>query len=38
MYYKHDLEYTYPSRSDEHMIDVKHLRDVDLNESYPYLQ
>ncbi|MBQ1223220.1 MAG: 1-acyl-sn-glycerol-3-phosphate acyltransferase, partial [Oscillospiraceae bacterium] len=38
MYYKHDLNYTYPSRSDEHMIDVKHLRDVDLNESYPYLQ
>ena len=38
MYYKHNLNYTYPSRSDEHMIDVKHLRDVDLNESYPYLQ
>ena len=38
MYYKHNLEYDYPSRSDEHMIDVKHLRDVDLDEAYPYLQ
>ena len=38
MYYKHDLDYTYPSRSDEHMINVKHLRDVNLDENYPYLQ
>jgi len=28
----------YPERSDEHMIDVKHLRDVNLDTNYPYLQ
>lgn len=38
MYYKHDLDYRYPERCDEHMITVKHLRDVKLDESYPYLQ
>ena len=38
MYYRHDLHYNYPEKSDEHMISVKHLRDVDLNEEYPYLQ
>ena len=38
MYYKHDLDYRYPQRCDEHMIDVKHLRDVNLDENYPYLQ
>ena len=38
MYYRHNLDYTYPERSDEHMIDVKHLRDVNLDTQYPYLQ
>ena len=38
MYYRHDLPYEYPDRSDEHMITVKHLRDVTLDENYPYLQ
>ncbi|MBR4941262.1 MAG: 1-acyl-sn-glycerol-3-phosphate acyltransferase [Clostridia bacterium] len=38
MYYRHQLDYKYPEKSDEHMIDVKHLRDVDLNLDYPYLQ
>ena len=38
MYYRHDLDYVYPDKSDEHMITVPHLRDVDLNEDYPYLQ
>ena len=38
MYYRHDMDYVYPAQSDQHMIDVRHLRDVDLNEDYPYLQ
>ena len=38
MYYRHDLDYQYPERPDEHMIDVAHLRDVVLDEKYPYLQ
>ena len=38
MYYRHDLDYVYPDQSDQHMITVPHLRDVDLNEDYPYLQ
>ena len=38
MYYKHNLDYTYPEKCDEHMIHVKHLRDVHLDEDYPYLQ
>ena len=36
MYYKKDLGYVYPDRSDEHMIEVKHLRDIHLDEHYPY--
>ena len=38
MYYRHDLDYDYPERSDAHMITVKHLRDVELDVNYPYLQ
>ncbi len=38
MYYRHNLHYEYPQKCDEHMIDVKHLRDVNLDENYPYLQ
>lgn len=38
MYYRHDLPYKYPEKCDEHMISVKHLRDVKLDENYPYLQ
>lgn len=38
MYYRHNLPYEYPARCDQHMIDVPHLRDVDLDENYPYLQ
>ena len=37
MYYKKDLGYKYPDRSDEHMITVKHLRDTHFDEHYPYL-
>lgn len=36
MYYRHDLDYEYPERCDEHMITVKHLRDVSVDEQYPY--
>ena len=37
MYYKEDLGFVYPERSDEHMIDVKHLRDCNFDENYQYL-
>lgn len=37
MYYKEDLGYVYPDRSDEHMIKVKHLRDTHFDEHYQYL-
>ena len=38
MYYRHNLPYKYPEKCDEHMISVKHLRDVNLDVNYPYLQ
>ena len=38
MYYRHNLNYQYPERSDEHMITVKHLRDPLFDENYPYLE
>lgn len=38
MYYRHNLNYQYPERSDEHMITVKHLRDTHFDENYPYLE
>ena len=38
MYYRHDLNYQYPDKCDQHMIEVKHLRDVNCDEQYPYLQ
>ena len=37
MYYRHNLDYQYPERSDEHMITVKHLRDFNPDENYEYL-
>ena len=37
MSYRKDLGYVYPNRSDEHMITVKHLRDTNFDENYPYL-
>ena len=36
MYYRHNLNYKYPERSDEHMIEVKHLRDINIGEDYPF--
>lgn len=38
MYYRHDLDFKYPERSDEHMITVKHLRDTNFDENYKYLK
>lgn len=37
MYYRHNLDFKYPERSDEHMITVKHLRDTHFDENYQYL-
>lgn len=36
MYYRNNLVYKYPDRSDEHMITVKHLRDTHFDENYMY--
>ena len=36
MNYRHNLNYNYPERSDEHMIDVPHLRDANVDENYPF--
>ncbi|MBO5852175.1 MAG: 1-acyl-sn-glycerol-3-phosphate acyltransferase [Clostridia bacterium] len=38
MYYRHNLDFKYPDRSDEHMIKVKRLRDINFDENYPYLK
>ena len=38
MYYRHNLDYEYPNRCDEHMLKTVHKRDVILDEKYPYLQ
>ena len=37
MNYREDLGYVYPERSDEHMIDVPHLRDTNFDENYKYI-
>ena len=37
MYYKHDLDYTYPERSDEHMLTLKCTREINLDENYDYM-
>ena len=34
MYYRPNLGYNYPARNDEHMIEVKHLRDTNFDENY----
>lgn len=38
MYYRHNLDYKYPEKCDEHMIEVKHLRDVTVDANYPYVR
>ncbi len=38
MYYKHNLNFQYPERCDQHMITVKELRNISFDQSYPYLR
>lgn len=37
MYYKHNLDYTYPERSDEHMLELKRTKKIELDENYDYM-
>ena len=37
MYYPHNLDYTYPDKSDEHMLVLKTKREVHLDRDYPYM-
>ena len=37
MYYRHKLNYKYPERSDEHMISVKQVHNLDFDSNYIYL-
>ena len=38
MYYRHNLNFKYPDRCDEHMITVNETKKVTVDESYPFLQ
>lgn len=37
MYYRHNLDYKYPDRSDAHMLVLKKTRDIELDENYDYM-
>ena len=37
MYYRHELDYTYPERSDQHMLILKRTHEVTLDENYAYM-
>lgn len=37
MYYRHNLNYKYPDRSDQHMLVLKRTRDISLDENYDYM-
>ena len=37
MYYKEDLGYVYPERSDEHMITIERKRILNFDEKFDYL-
>lgn len=37
MYYRHDLDYVYPDKSDAHMLSLKCTRKITLDENYAYL-
>lgn len=37
MYYRHNLNYTYPDRSDAHMLELKQTRKIQLDENYDYM-
>ena len=38
MYYKNELNFEYPERCDEHMLEVDRKRKIKLDTEYPYLQ
>lgn len=37
MYYKHDLNYSYPERSDMHMLTLKQTKEIRLDKNYRYM-
>ena len=37
MYYRHDLDYTYPERSDQHMLLLNRTKELHLDENYDYM-
>ena len=37
MYYKHNLNFQYPDRCDEHMLRVERVKKIEFDEAYPYL-
>ena len=37
MYYRHSLNYRYPERCDEHMIEVKRKKEIAFDENYSYM-
>jgi 1-acyl-sn-glycerol-3-phosphate acyltransferase len=37
MYYRHNLDYTYPERSDEHMLELDRPKPVVLDENFDYV-
>ena len=37
MYYRHNLNYTYPERSDQHMLVLKRTRELKLDADYDYM-
>ena len=37
MYYRHNLNYTYPERSDQHMLKLKTKREIHLDKDYDYM-
>ena len=37
MYYRHDLDYTYPERSDQHMLELKRTKELHLTPDYDYM-
>ena len=37
MYYRHNLDYTYPDRSDQHMLELKRTHPITLDAHYPYM-
>ena len=37
MYYRHNLDFSYPERSDAHMLELKRTRDIELSPDYQYM-